>query len=257
MTGSFHTFFKMPKLRHVDASIHKACEYIMNSDLSLTPLNLEYLGHCPPSKEQRRELREKLGARFGPFQETEVAEIKQKFYSLLASINMSKSDAVMFCTNLENQVKDERRDEARHKRKWRKAGVRLILGSYLGQDLHTRLASFCFNQLIKTVLHKAPTSSKPAANSSETPQPSPEPEDPVMRKRTSEPAPGGSLKKRKLASSVELNNMFSETPAEQQMGDGSNELKTPVYNPHNPLPAKKETRKRNRLSLVLKKIILP
>ena len=274
--GSLHTFFKMPKLEHVDASIHKACEFIMNSDLSLTPLNLEYLGHCAPSKEQRRELREKLGARFGPFQETEVAEIKQRFYSLLASINMSKSDAVMFCTNLENQVKDERRDEARHKRKWRKAGVRLIIGSYLGQDLHVRLAYSCFNCLVQTFLydHQSPvvikqelTSPKPA-NSKETPQttvshhPSPiavKQEEPVKRKsepvkRKSEPvkrkskpvkwkseAASGNPKKRKrkLVSSDDLNNMLVKTPSWEQRVDGSDTLSTPdsVSNPHIPLPA--------------------
>ena len=142
----------LPKTKHITADILGVCFHIFSQDIEVSALNQAYTGHCAPDKEQRSALRAEQGASFGPFTDHQDLRILCRMNELAdAGI-----DNRQLCLNLREKCTGQKK-ETSHNPRWKVAGVRHILGLYVGQDIPEKLAFSCYKRMMHLVLAEKET----------------------------------------------------------------------------------------------------
>ena len=137
----------LPENKHITPDILEICFHIFSLDIEVSRLNQAYTGHCAPDKEQRSVLREEHGASFGCFSDHQDLRILFRMNEL----EDAGFDKLKFCVNMREKCTGKE-EKTFHKLKWKVAGVRHILGLYVGQDIPERPAYSCYKRMMYLVL---------------------------------------------------------------------------------------------------------
>ena len=150
----------LPKNKQITSDILGVCFHIFSLDIEVSRLNQAYTGHCAPDKEQRSMLREEHGASFGSFSDHQDLRILCRMNEL----ENAGIDKIKFCLNMREKCTGKE-EKTFHKPKWKVAGVRHILGLYVGQDIPERPTYSCYKRMMHLVLADK---DQEAANARET-----------------------------------------------------------------------------------------
>ena len=129
---TINELYRMPKQSKVSAEIYSACEFIMEQQVEVSPLNRAYTGHCvPKEKSFRKKLRRKYNAKFGGYSVEQDQLILRRFKRLVTHLG-AEGKARQFLQSVLDTTSGKNLAEL-HKSKFRTIGVRNIIGLYVGQ----------------------------------------------------------------------------------------------------------------------------
>ena len=131
--------------------IMTACEFILEENVPVSPLNIAYTGHSLPPREKKKELRAKFQAKFGGYFTEQDEMILKRFNDLMLEVG---SDGKEFLESVQEKCSFlPQADVKMHKK--RRIGVRNIIGLHVGQDIPYKIAFTHYDRLIKLVLEKS------------------------------------------------------------------------------------------------------
>ena len=143
------TLYRLPSRKKVPMVLFRACQFIFTQEVPVSPLNIEYRGHCVPREEERAQLRAKYGARFGGYYDEQDDGICRRFLTLME--NHVVEDRMQFCRDLDEYCSGKNQLELIRTSR-RTIGVRNIVGLYVGQDIPNKIAFIHCQRLVRLVL---------------------------------------------------------------------------------------------------------